>query len=299
MGAIDKIEDKAAEKIAQHVVSNPMAGPATTAAGDLAAPPPAGPPSGGKGRFGTVPPKAAAPILPANNLSAVDAGTLGLSGGDVAVDPGQLEKTGHVVPGQPTETPPEVPAAPAPEPVAPEIQSVGPVVASAAPTTKEMLAKILNTTETPPNAPEKKGEGIDWVGMLKGAGSGLGDFLQRWGLGLQGKGDSPTKGDTERAREFELAKQQKDSELMQARMKLDNQYQNDRMSIMQEYNVANMTQQQKAARDQMLAENAKEYENAINLLPAQIAAQRANIQFQNQITANSPNTAVSTVLKGR
>ena len=243
---------------------------------------------------------------PAPSLTPGYASLLGQSGSDSPVPVAEaqmntLEPTGHVKPT--TETPPDaVPAQPSPQPVAPDIQSV-PVVAKQAPTTKEMIANVLSHTgpegEMVVPAGEKKGEGVDWVGMLKGAGSGLGDFLQRWGLGLQGKGEAPTQGDIQRAQAFELKKQQAANDLGQRNMALDNTYQSQRMAIMQDYNKANLTQQEKAARDNALAQIDAQYQNEKALLPQKVALERAQMQWQNQVSAPSPNPAVATVLKGK
>jgi hypothetical protein len=287
MGAFDKIADSAAEKLAQKTAEQLPQDPTQQA-------------------VAKIPTKKAAtvPAAPVNNLSAVDASKLGLSGGDVAVDPGTLEPSQgqHVVPGT-TSSPPNAPEAPAsPQPIPPEIQSV-PMVAKQAPTTKEMIANVLSHTgpegEMVVPAGEKKGEGVDWVGMLKGAGSGLGDFLQRWGLGLQGKGEAPTQGDIQRAQAFELKKQAAANDLTQRNMALDNTYQSQRMAIMQDYNKANLTQQEKAARDNALAQIDAQYQNEKALLPQKVALERQQMQYQNSVNASAPNPAVATILKGK
>ena len=82
-------------------------------------------------------------------------------------------------------------------------------------------------------------------------------------------------------------------------MALDNTYQQQRMGIMQQYNKQNLTQQEKAARDNALAQIDAQYQNEKKLLPARIEAERAQMQYLNSVNASAPNPAVATILKGK
>jgi hypothetical protein len=305
MGALDTIADKAAEKLAQKTADEQEqmspteqalveGGPASAAQKPMT---PKAKPAPAKTWMG----KASAPTNP---MSAIDATRLKLSGSDVASAPGIAEPAQgqHVAPGV-SASPPPPPDAPSPAPVAMPVQSVPPV-AKAAPTTKEMISRLLmanpgGVATAPEKGKSNDGEATDWVGMLKGASGKLGDFLQRWGLGLQGKGDSPTRADILQAQQFELEKQGHANDLAQRNMALDNTYQMQRMAIMQEYGTANMTAEKKAQLDNQLKVLDQQYQNEKALLPQKIALERQQMQYQNSVTSASPNPAVATILKGK
>jgi hypothetical protein len=181
---------------------------------------------------------------PANIMSAQDAGALGLSAGDVAAAPGILEKSGHVVPS--TASPPPPPDIPKVAPAPAQIATV-PMMAKAAPTLKDMLTRVLHTgPEGDVVVPVAPKSDTDYGAMLANLGKGAGDFLQRWGLGLQGKGDAQTRGDIERAQQADLAKQKAAAEIQAKQQAIDQQYMLDRMNVQNQMNVANLPVEKKA-----------------------------------------------------
>jgi hypothetical protein len=164
-----------------------------------------------------------------------------------------------------------------------------------------MIASIMANPGGVVNGPsgsEKDGS-FNFADLLKGAGGKLGDFLQRWGLGLQGLGAAPTKADIQQAQQFELQKQQSANTLAQRNMMLDNQYQQQRMGIQQQYNKANLTQQEAAERDNRLAEIDANYQNDKKLLPQKVEAELASARAMNTINQKAPNAAAATVLGGK
>jgi hypothetical protein len=232
------------------------------------------------------------PATPAPVVTPSVAETLGQSGSDTPVPVGEtIEKTGHVKPE--VETPPDTTPTPTVEPVPTKTQSVGPIVASN-PTVRDMVKSVLQkpggaetmgamlTSQPDKDTPkENKSENIDWLGMLKKVVNGGGDFLQRWGLGLQGAPTGQTQGDIQRAQQFEIQKAKTQNELLQRNMLLDNDYQTKRQAIMQTYNVANLTQQAAAERDNRLTELEATYQNEKKLLPQKIAAEMAAYGYGN------------------
>ena len=234
-------------------------------------------------------PPVAAPVI-----SPLDAASLGLSGSDSPVPVGEtVESTGHVKPSSAEARGDEkqVPDG-SPQPVPTGTQSVGPVVAGKAPTVKDMLANVLKNrggaegmgamlTSQPDKDTPTKGEDIDWLGMLKKVVAGGGDFLQTWANGVMHHPEAQTLADTQRAQAFEIQKAQTQNELLQRNMLLDNDYQTKRQALMQTYNVANLTQQAAAERDNRLAELEATYQNEKKLLPQKIAAEMAAYGYGN------------------
>jgi len=248
------------------------------------------------------------PATPAPALTPGQAATMGLSGSDVPVpvDSAQentLEKSGHVKPS-PDATPEVSPNATAPEPKPMEVSDVPPVAKQV--TTKDMIAKLMeprhaSTSDayTGKNSSEAAKSGMNFGDFLTAAGGKLGDFLQRWGLGLQGKGEAPTRADIQQAQQFELQKAAVQNELLQRNMLLDNQYQQQRMGIQQGYQKANLTQEEKAALDRQIAALDQQYQNEKALLPAKIEAEIQGARYQRAINQNAPNAAAATVLGGK
>jgi hypothetical protein len=244
--------------------------------------------------------------MPSETLSPFGAASLGQSGSDSPVPVGQtVEATGHAKPG--TETPPETP--PAIEPTPQTTKSVGPIVAAKSPTVKDMIKNVLSghtgpegdvvdTTGTADVEVPKKGTDIDWLGMLKKVLSGGGDFLQTWGNGLMHAPGVQTLADTQRAQAFEIQKAKTQNELLQRNMLLDNDYQTKRQALMQTYNVANLTQQAAAERDNRLAELEATYQNEKKLLPQKIAAEMAAYGYGNYQKSGT-NPAMTTWGGGR
>jgi hypothetical protein len=181
-----------------------------------------------------------------------EAGLMGQSGSDVGgVAPEELEKTGHVVPTSPSDLPSEPSESPTskPVPIPPKIQPSPAVVGKQAPTTKEMLATILNSGGPPPDV--KKGANIGE--MLAGLGDKAGDFLQRWGMGLQGAPEGKTQGDIKRAQAFELAKQKALAEVQAKQAAVEQEYFLSRMNIQNQLNIANLPIEKKAELQNTLA----------------------------------------------
>jgi hypothetical protein len=224
------------------------------------------------------------------DLNATQATQLGLSGGDVAVNPTEAERLA-------TETTPAAPA---------WMQSVGPMVAKdGPPTIKEMIANILTHTGPEgevgsmsntmpvsgspvseadkgfdPRANYNKLEGVDWAKMLKGAGGKLGDFLQRWGMGLQGAPTGQTQGDIQRAQAFELQKAQEQAKIQAAQQAaqaqiqaqqsaMENKYQIQRMNLQNQMNVANIPIEAKADLAKQIAVLEAQYKNDVDLMNKQ------------------------------
>ena len=247
-------------------------------------------------------PAAAPPSTPAPDLTPNQAATMGLSASDVPVPVGNtLETSGHAKPSSGT-TAEASPNATAPEPKPMEISDVPPVAKQV--TTKDMIAKLMeprhaSTSDAYTGRSEAAKSGMNFGDFLTAAGGKLGDFLQRWGLGLQGKGEAPTRADIQQAQQFELQKAAVQNELLQRNMLLDNQYQQQRMGIQQGYQKANLTQEEKAALDRQIAALDQQYQNEKALLPAKIEAEIQGARYQRAINQNAPNAAAATVLGGK
>lgn len=197
----------------------------------------------------------------AKNLTPDAAGTLGLSGSDAGVSLPGIDKA--IVPATiPTPT-----------------KSVGPVIAKSAPTTKEMIASVLKHTgpegELSVPASKKEMKDFNFADLVKGAGGKLGDFLQRWGMGLQGSPTGQTQGDIQRAQEFEIKKQQAAAQVQAAQAALENKYQMERMNLQNQMNLANLPVEKKAELANSMAVLDAQFQNEMKLLPAKIAQERA------------------------
>jgi hypothetical protein len=230
---------------------------------------------------------------PVPDLNATQAGTLALSGSDVAVAPTSLEEsppafdptTAHLTGDlglqnkdiAPTVAPATGDTTKTPTPV----KSVGPVVAKAAPTTKEMIASLLKHTGpegelvTPAGVPAKAASDFNFADLLKGAGGKLGDFLQRWGMGLQGAPTGQTQGDIQRAQEFEIKKQQAAAQVQVGQMALENKYQMERMNLQNQMNLANLPVEKKAELANSMAVLDAQFQNEMKMLPAKIRQEYA------------------------
>ena len=224
---------------------------------------------------------AAAGGNPAPALNPREAGTLGLSSSDVAVTTPGLETTGHAKPGS-TDTP--AVASPA-KSVPMATKSVGPAVAKAAPSVKDIVTKIISGESGPTGKGEQtvEGEGDFW----KNAAGKLGDFLQRWGMGLQGAPTGATQGDIQRQQAFELQKQQAQAQILVKQQALENQYQTQRMQLQQQMNQANMTAQGKIDLQNRITALDEEYKQRIAMFGPEYEARLRALGLTNEaIPAN-------------
>jgi hypothetical protein len=223
----------------------------------------------------------AAPVLTGSQ-----AGALGLAGADTHVNPTDTEiavattpvdpvtSRGYADPGlsmhdiqPPINLPPDV--VEPPKIVTPATKL--PVVAKQEPTIKDMLVNIMNSGGNPSGTvkPKDSAAGPNWGEMLAGLGGKAGDFLQRWGLGLQGKGEAPTQGDIKRAQQFELTKQKASQEYNTQAQAVEQKYALDRMNIQNQLNMANLPVEKKA-----------ELENALALVEANRKADLSKLNAQ-------------------
>ena len=227
-------------------------------------------------------------------LNATQAGTLGL-GGATHVVPIDAEVAAATTPldtavgagyADPRATGKEIspPLKVIPDSVQPQVLTADkpttymPVIGQQTPTTKAMLAKVLSGASGPMTA-EASGGGFNFADLLKGAGGKLGDFLQRWGMGLQGAPTGQTQGDIQRAQEFELQKQQVQAATMAKQTALENAYAQQRMQLQNQMNVANIPIEMKAQLGNRLAELEAQYQNELKLIPVQIQREFAMRQF--------------------
>jgi len=198
------------------------------------------------------------------------AGAMALSGSDIAAtEKGDLEKTGHAKPGVDTSAPSAAPAE-KPAAVATPTKSVSPVVGAAAPGVKDIVQQIL-TEGTPPT--QKPGEKPPtWQDYLKEASGKFGDFLQRWGMGLQGAPTGQTQGDIKRAQAFELQRQQGAEQVA-------NQYQMQRMQLQNQMNMANLPIEKKAELGNQMKVLDAQFQQQLKLLPLEIQKNMAMRQW--------------------
>ena len=231
--------------------------------------------------------RGSAPLSPAN------AGILALSGSDTPVPVGTpvdpLEKSGNASPtiSVADNNPILPPSGPS------QIASVGPVIGKQAvskgdipagaydstavggvdyrPSTKEMIAKIMSGA----SPTESSDAGSNFGDLLKGAGSKLGDFLQRWGMGLQGAPTGATQGDIQRSQAFELQKAQVQAEVQARQMAMENQYQTQRMQLQNQMNIANIPIEKKADLQNQIQLLDAQYKNEVRLMPQRIQQERA------------------------
>lgn len=211
-------------------------------------------------------------------LNADQAGALALSGADTHVVPTDAEIFKATTPNDPTtdrdtglknkDIQPPIVVAPdmaQPEKVTTTYPSKLPPVGKA--TVKDMLASALSGGGGTSTTAKEGGPNIGE--MLAGLGGKVGDFLQRWGLGLQGKGEAPTQGDIKRAQQFELAKQKAQQEYNQQQQAIEQKYALDRMNLQNQLNVANLPVEKKA-----------ELENALALVEANRKADLSKLTAQ-------------------
>ena len=236
-------------------------------AGVPIAPGPAGPP-------GTSP-VAGVPIADPNKLTYTNPHTIAGNPLEVAgqanpqIAEGILSGGGNIGPvmvpkGQeiPEKAETAKPSSPAPE--TPKAAPEKPPAAT--PQFTEMVRHLLTEPVSYKEQPAAQGSTFNFGDFLKGAGGKLGDFLQRWGMGLQGAPEGKTQGDIQREQAFELDKQKKAAELNQRQQVLDQQFQSQRDAIMQEYNVSNLTQQGIIERNNRLAELSATYANELKMI---------------------------------
>lgn len=143
----------------------------------------------------------------------------------------------------------------------------------AAPTTKDMIANVISTGAGGVNTTPK--EGFNFADLLKGASGKLGDFLQRWGMGLQGAPTGMTRGDIKQAQAFELQRQQVQAQVVARQQALDNQYQVQRMQIQNQLNLAALPIEKKVELQNQIAVLDAQYQNEVRLLPIRIRQELA------------------------
>ncbi len=198
----------------------------------------------------------AAPILNADQ-----AGTLALSGADTHVVPTDAEIFKATTPVDPTTdtdtglknkdiqppivVPPEIAQ---PQQVTSTSTKLPPVGKA---TLKDMLASALSGGGEASAVTKEGGPNIG--DMLAGLGGKAGDFLQRWGLGLQGKGEASTQGDIKRQQQFEMAKQKAQLEYNTQAQSVEQKYALDRMNIQNQLSMANLPVEKKAELGNALA----------------------------------------------
>ena len=215
---------------------------------------------------------------PAPVLNADQAGALALSGSDTHVVPTDAEIFKATTPYDPTTDrdtglknkdiqPPIVPAPDMAQPQKVTTYSTTKLPPVGKATVKDMLASALSGGVGTATATKEGGPNIGE--MLAGLGGKAGDFLQRWGLGLQGKGEAPTQGDIKRAQQFELAKQKAQQEYNQQQQAIEQKYALDRMNLQNQLNVANLPVEKKA-----------ELENALALVEANRKADLSKLSAQ-------------------
>jgi hypothetical protein len=153
---------------------------------------------------------------------------------------------------------------------------------------KTMIANVLSKAGTP-TADAKAGSSFNFADLLKGAGGKLGDFLQRWGMGLQGAPTGLTQGDIQRAQAFELQKTQVQSEVAARQMALDNQYQTARMQLQNQMNLANLPIEAKQQLQNQLAVLDANYQNDVKILPLKVQQEIAQLRVGQQMAGtNTP-----------
>lgn len=230
---------------------------------------------------------------PAPTMNAAAAGTMGLPAQVPEVRPTDAEIAAATMPPDPATSRGGVPAPsnkdvqpplvvpPDAAPVsatAPKAPTPAPaVVGNQAPTTKEMIAKVLSTGPGGVNTTPK--EAFNFADLLKGAGGKLGDFLQRWGMGLQGAPTGMTQGDIQRAQQFELQKQQIQAQVAAKQMALENTYTQQRMQLQNQMNLANLPIEKKAELQNQMALLDAQYQQQLKLIPLEIQRQFAMRQW--------------------
>ena len=236
---------------------------------------------------------------PAPILNATQAGTLGLGGGTHVV-PTDAEIAAATTPVDPTVRgyqdtglkahdiqPPLVvpPDGSGIDPIVTTANAGGaPVVGKQAPTTKAMLAKVLSGNSGPGQPTAETG--FNFADLLKGAGGKLGDFLQRWGMGLQGAPTGQTQGDIQRAQEFELQKQQVQAQVTAKQMALENSYTQQRMNLQNQMNLANIPIEKKAELQNQIAVLDAQYQNELKMIEPRFLAEMRLRQFLPQADPN-------------
>jgi len=291
MGQLDLIADQAAEKVADRV-SGAQAAKATGQAAIQKPPAPAPQPAPEMQAAVDQAKENIAKGAPAPTMNATQAGIMGLPAQVPEVVPTDAEiaaattpvdpatSRGYAEPGlslkdvqPPLAVPPDSSVAATPSKPSTYLPVIG-QQATTTPSTKQMIAKVLSG-KSGPSGPVTSQNAFNFADLLKGASGKLGDFLQRWGMGLQGAPEGKTQGDIQRQQAFELQKQQIQAEVTARQMALDNKYQTDRMQLQNQMNMANLPVEMKAQLQNRLAELDAQYQQELKLMPLRIQQEYA------------------------
>jgi hypothetical protein len=163
------------------------------------------------------------------------------------------------------------------------------------PTIKEQLAYLAKKNNLAQSDLDQQGtaeivhEAIknpSFADMLKKIGFPILGIIQALGYGLAGKSDQKTVLDTAQEQKFAREQQDRSAAIQNLQQQAQNDFEMKKAALLQQYNVQNMTAQQKAELDQALAQIAAQHAARMQEIPAEVEAYVARTRAVAGMAAN-------------